>query len=37
MSRAINPDFSMEDLEQIMADYTLENIMEKIDSRGDAA
>ena len=26
-----------QDLEQIMADYTLENIMEKIDSRGDAA
>ena len=37
MSRAINPDFSMEDMEQIMADYTLENIIEKIDSRGDAA
>ena len=37
MSRAINPDFTLEDMEQIMADYTLENIIEKIDSRGDAA
>ena len=34
MSRAINPDFTLEDMEQIMADYTLENIIEKIDSRG---
>ena len=37
MSRAINPDFTLEDMEQIMADYTLENIIEKIDSRGYAA
>ena len=37
MSRAINPDFTFEDMEQIMADYTLEKYHRKIDSRGDAA
>lgn len=31
MSRANNPDFDIEALRQIMADYTMENIIEKVE------